>query len=224
MTNLNDNIANIEQQIVNACQQNQRNRADISLIAVSKTKPSNLLAQAYQLGQRQFAENYLQEALEKMAELAHLPDLVWHFIGPIQSNKTKTIAEQFCWVQSVDRAKIAHRLNEQRGSNRPPLNVCIQVNIDHEPTKAGVLPDDIGSLATIIEQCPHLTLRGLMAIPAVQTELTSYQQLLRLFIELQLRYPHVDTLSVGMSNDLTQAIANGSTMLRIGTAFFGHRV
>jgi hypothetical protein len=223
MTNIKHNIAAIEQQISLACKQNNRLAQEISLLAVSKTKPTEMIKQAYAVGQRQFGENYVQEGITKIVELAELNDIIWHFIGPIQSNKTKAIAEHFDWVQSVDREKIAARLNDQRAILNKPLNVCIQINIDNEASKSGISVSELPKLAKFISTCEHLTLRGIMAVPSKTAEAKSYQHLQQLFIELQQHYPHIDTLSVGMSNDLTQAIANGSTMVRIGSAIFGER-
>lgn len=224
MTHIKDNIDKVKAQIA-ACQQINAISNEVQLLAVSKTKPSATLEQAYQGGQRDFGENYLQEALEKIQELAHLPDICWHFIGPIQSNKTKQIAENFAWVQSVDRAKIATRLNDHRRNSGKdtPLNICLQVNISHEESKSGVLVNDLFSLAEIVANCDKLTLRGLMAIPEKNATLATYQHMQHLFNELKAQYPTVDTLSLGMSNDMSQAIAAGSTMVRIGTAIFGAR-
>lgn len=221
MTTLKDNLALVEQQIQNACMQATRERNSVTLLAVSKTKPSSAIEQAYQLGLRHFGENYVQEAIDKIELLQALSDIVWHFIGPIQSNKTRLIAEHFAWVHSIDRAKIAQRLNEQRPEHLTPLNVCIQVNIDQEPTKSGVLPEQVLALAEQISQCQQLCLRGLMAIPKVDSN--SYQQMYDLFQQVKNNYSTVDTLSLGMSNDLTSAIAHGSTMVRIGSAIFGAR-
>jgi PLP dependent protein len=229
MINIKDNIAAIEQQILQACQQNQRLNNDVCLLAVSKTKPNKLIEQAYQAGQRNFGENYLQEALEKISQLKHLNDICWHFIGPIQSNKSKLIAENFTWVHSVERLKIAERLNNQRGNylkhhaNLKPLNICLQVNISQEQSKSGVSIEQLPALAEMVNQCQHLTLRGLMAIPEKNATKSTYSQMQSLFNQLKAQYPSVDTLSLGMSNDLTQAIASGSTMVRIGTAIFGAR-
>ncbi len=234
MINIKDNIAGIEQQILHACQQNEHLNKQVRLLAVSKTKPITLIEQAYQAGQREFGENYLQEAIEKISALHNLNDICWHFIGPIQSNKTKLIAENFTWVQSIDRIKIAQRLNRQRGQyiaqpkQNPkdqikPLNVCLQVNISDEQSKSGVSPDKLAELAEAVAQCQHLTLRGLMAIPEKNASLATYKKMQTLFNYLQTQYPSVDTLSLGMSNDLTQAISAGSTMVRIGTAIFGAR-
>jgi len=229
MINIKNNIADIEQQISLACQQNARNKQDICLLAVSKTKPNTLIEQAYQAGQRHFGENYLQEAIEKIHALKHLNELCWHFIGPIQSNKTKLIAENFAWVHSVERIKIADRLNKQRqqamavDENLKPLNVCLQLNISEEISKSGIRTEELNELAKFVNQCDGLTLRGLMAIPEKNAPKSTYLQMQRLYTQLKTQYPSIDTLSLGMSNDLAQAITAGSTMVRIGTAIFGAR-
>lgn len=193
-------------------------------MAVSKTQPAANLRQAYDAGQRDFGENYLREALEKIEELRDL-DITWHFIGPIQSNKTRAIAEHFHWVHSVDRLKVAQRLNEQRPQALSPLSVCIQVNIDREATKSGAEAEHVQDLAVEINALPHLRLRGLMAIPEPGAETDSLHRLKLLFEKLKEdpRLTHLDTLSMGMSADMETAIANGSTIVRIGTAIFGAR-
>ena len=199
------------------------------LLAVSKTKPAAMIRQAWQLGQREFGENYLQEALEKQTELADLDGVVWHFIGPLQSNKTRSVAEHFDWVHSVDRLKIAKRLNEQRPAHLAPLNICLQVNISHEESKAGVLPEALEALAREVATLPNLHLRGLMAIPAPAEEISAQRQplaaLREAFTALQISLPDapLDTLSMGMSNDLEAAILEGATLVRLGTAIFGAR-
>ncbi len=202
----------------------------VTLLAVSKTKPASAVEQAYLAEQRDFGENYLQEAIDKISQLSHLPDICWHFIGPIQSNKTKQIAQNFSWVHSVDRAKIVRRLNahlsesnQQHNGQDTSLNICLQVNISEEASKSGIMPDEVFSLAEVVDNCDKLTLRGLMAIPAKNAGVVSYEKMQHLFKKLQAQYPTVDTLSMGMSNDLELAIANGSTMVRIGTAIFGKR-
>jgi len=233
MCKIQKNIKNINGQINQACLDNNRQNSVI-LLAVSKTKPAAAVAQAHLAGHKDFGENYCQEALEKIAKLAHLPDICWHFIGPIQSNKTKQIAENFSWVHSVDREKVAQRLNnhlnEQTQQINSPdkgqdtaLNICLQVNISEEASKSGVLPDEVFSLAKMVDNCDNLTLRGLMAIPAKDAKNSCYQKMQHLFTRLQSQYPSVDTLSMGMSNDLDIAIENGATMVRIGTAIFGQR-
>jgi len=223
MSDIKSNLSSIEQQISKACEAVNRSKSEVTLLAVSKTKPVELIEQAYQQGQKHFGENYLQEAVEKITQLSALKDISWHFIGPIQSNKTNDIAKHFLWVHSVDRIKIAKRLNDHRSSQDTPLNVCLQVNISEESTKSGVLEKDINELALYISECPYLVFRGIMAIPEKNAPKSTYQKMHQLFSELQTRYSTVDTLSMGMSNDLTQAIASGSTMVRIGTALFGAR-
>jgi PLP dependent protein len=223
MTHIKDNLAAINLQISQACQLANRSIDEVCLLAVSKTKSAKLIQQAYESGQRAFGESYIQEAVEKIQQLAHLNDISWHFIGPIQSNKTRLIAENFSWVHSVDREKIIHRLNEQRSNQDTPLNVCLQVNISDETAKSGINVNELAKYATLIEQCEHLTLRGLMAIPKKNDSQESFKKMAELFNELVSSYPSVDTLSMGMSGDLTEAIANQSTMVRIGTAIFGER-
>lgn len=199
------------------------------LLAVSKTKPAAMIRKAWQLGQREFGENYLQEALEKQTELADLENIVWHFIGPLQSNKTRSVAEHFDWVHSVDRLKIAKRLSEQRPTNLAPLNICLQVNISREESKAGVLPEELEGLAREVATLPNLCLRGLMAIPAPAEELDAQRQPLAALREaltaLQSALPEapLDTLSMGMSDDLEAAVLEGATLVRLGTAIFGAR-
>tara|TARA_R110000824_G_scaffold40490_1_gene121345 strand:+ start:5030 stop:5746 length:717 start_codon:yes stop_codon:yes gene_type:complete len=206
-----------------------RTQDDAKLLAVSKTKPAAMIRQAWQLGQREFGENYLQEALEKQAELADLDDIVWHFIGPLQSNKTRAVAEHFDWVHSVDRLKIAKRLSEQRPTHLAPLNICLQVNISREESKAGVLPEELEELAKEVATLPNLHLRGLMAIPAPAQGVDAQRQPLAALREalasLQSSLPNapLDTLSMGMSDDLEAAVLEGATLVRLGTAIFGAR-
>lgn len=235
MINIKDNLDKIKAQILQACQQSNRIisqassselTSPVTLLAVSKTKPTALIEQAYQAGQRDFGENYLQEAVEKVQQLSHLPEINWHFIGPIQSNKTKLIASNFSWVHSIDREKIALRLNQHLNDDNchnTPLNVCLQVNISNEESKSGVTVKQIFDLAEVVNNCDKLNLRGLMAIPEKNAPDSCYQQMQELFNQLQSKYPSVDTLSLGMSNDLDKAVAHGSTMVRIGTAIFGAR-
>ena len=193
------------------------------LIAVSKTHPAASIRAAFAAGQHEFGENYLQEALEKQAELSDLP-LTWHFIGPIQSNKTKPIAEHFAWVHSVDRLKIAQRLSDQRPAHLPPLNICLQVNVSGEASKSGCNPDELPALAQAVTQLPNLRLRGLMTIPEPtddpSEQRAAFARLRELMQGLNL---DLDTLSMGMSHDLEAAIAEGATWVRIGTALFGAR-
>ncbi|WP_193331267.1 YggS family pyridoxal phosphate-dependent enzyme [Pseudoalteromonas ulvae] len=204
----------------------QKPAQSVSLLAVSKTKPVQLIIDAYEAGHRKFGESYVQEAVDKIKQLPHR-DIEWHFIGPIQSNKTKPIAENFSWVQSVERIKIADRLNKQRPNNLLPLNVLIQVNISNDAAKSGCPVEEVSELAEFIAQSRQLTLRGLMTIPA-QTDneaelIASFSQLRACFDTLKTQYPSMDTLSMGMSGDVEAAITAGSTMVRIGTDIFGAR-
>ncbi|QIA05861.1 YggS family pyridoxal phosphate-dependent enzyme [Pseudomonas fluorescens] len=223
MSTIADNIALVSSRIHAATAAAGRDENSVQLLAVSKTKPAQALREAYAAGLRDFGENYLQEALGKQLELADLP-LIWHFIGPIQSNKTRSIAEHFAWVHSVDRLKIAQRLSEQRPADLPPLNICIQVNVSGEASKSGCTPQDLPALAQAISALPRLKLRGLMAIPeptedrAEQDAAFAAVQRLQAGLDLPL-----DTLSMGMSHDLESAIAQGATWVRIGTALFGAR-
>ncbi|WP_423204484.1 YggS family pyridoxal phosphate-dependent enzyme [Pseudomonas kribbensis] len=223
MSTIADNIQLVSSRIRTAAQAAGRDENSVQLLAVSKTKPADALREAYAAGLRDFGENYLQEALGKQLELADLP-LIWHFIGPIQSNKTRSIAEHFAWVHSVDRLKIAQRLSEQRPADLPPLNICIQVNVSGEASKSGCTPQDLPALAQAISALPRLKLRGLMAIPepsedrAEQDAAFAAVQKLQANLDLPL-----DTLSMGMSHDLESAIAQGATWVRIGTALFGAR-
>jgi len=227
MQNIEKNLARINQQIEHAASDFDRETSKISLLAVGKRKPASDLRNAYNCGQRDFGENFLQEAQEKMRELADL-DVVWHFIGPVQSNKTKVLAESFDWVHCVDRLKIAQRLSNQRPESMPPLNICIQVNIDLEASKSGVAPGEIFALAEAIRYLPQIRLRGLMAIPAQRTNFESqrepFAKLKQALHDLQQRGLECDTLSMGMSHDMRAAIAEGSTLVRIGTAIFGERL
>jgi len=223
MSTIADNISLVSSRIHAATLAANRAENSVQLLAVSKTKPAQALREAHAAGLRDFGENYLQEALGKQLELADLP-LIWHFIGPIQSNKTRAIAEHFDWVHSVDRLKIAQRLSEQRPAELPPLNICIQVNVSGEASKSGCTPDDLPALAAAISALPRLKLRGLMAIPeptddrAEQDAAFAAVQKLQASLELPL-----DTLSMGMSHDLESAITQGATWVRIGTALFGAR-
>jgi len=223
MTNIKDNIAQVELQILQASELAKRDKNQITLLAVSKTKPAAMIEQAYQCGQRAFGESYIQEAIDKIQQLTHLNDIEWHFIGPIQSNKTKHIAEHFSWVHSVDRAKLITRLNQHRSSQDTPLNVCLQVNISDESSKSGVKINEVEQLAQLIDNSEHLTFRGLMAIPKKNDSLASFTAMKNLFEQLKLRFNTLDTLSMGMSGDLIEAVATGSTMVRVGSAIFGQR-
>ena len=223
MSTIADNIGLVSQRIRAAAAAVQRDASSIHLLAVSKTKPAQAVRDAYAAGLHDFGENYLQEALGKQADLTDLP-LSWHFIGPIQSNKTRAIAENFAWVHSVDRLKIAQRLSEQRPTDLPPLNICIQVNVSGEASKSGCTPADLPALATAISALPRLKLRGLMAIPEPTEDRAEQDAAFATVRDLQasLNLP-LDTLSMGMSHDLESAIAQGATWVRIGTALFGAR-
>jgi pyridoxal phosphate enzyme (YggS family) len=223
MSTIAENISTLAERIRSAAQAVQRDPASVGLLAVSKTKPASDLREAYDAGLRDFGENYLQEALGKQAELSDLP-LIWHFIGPIQSNKTRAIAEHFAWVHSVDRLKIAQRLSEQRPPELPPLNICIQVNVSGEASKSGCSPEALPALAQAISALPNLKLRGLMAIPEPTDDRDEQNASFAAVstLQAQLGLP-LDTLSMGMSHDLEAAIAQGATWVRIGTALFGAR-
>jgi len=223
MSTIAENIAKVGVRIREAAQASQRDFSSIGLLAVSKTKPAEAIREAHAAGLHDFGENYLQEALDKQTQLADLP-LIWHFIGPIQSNKTRAIAENFDWVHSVDRLKIAQRLSEQRPPALPPLNICIQVNVSGEASKSGCSPEDLPALAQAINALPNLTLRGLMAIPEPTDDRDEQNASFAAVstLQVQLGLP-LDTLSMGMSHDLEAAIAQGATWVRIGTALFGAR-
>lgn len=227
MNSIVERLKEVRCQIQTACHQCNRSPDSVQLLAVSKTKPAAAIRQLYQAGQTAFGENYLQEALVKQQALTDLEAIEWHFIGPIQSNKTRDIATYFDWVQSIDRIKIARRLNEQRPPQLPPLNVLIQVNIDDEDSKSGVAPEQVAELARFIAELPQLNLRGLMTLPAAASssaiQAESFANMQRLYSDLASQYSTVDTLSMGMSNDLAPAIAAGSTMVRVGTSLFGAR-
>ncbi|WP_372373628.1 YggS family pyridoxal phosphate-dependent enzyme [Vreelandella venusta] len=226
---LPESLAQASERLSNALKKAERPLDSATLLAVSKTKPASMIRQAWQHGQREFGENYLQEALEKQSELADLDGIVWHFIGPLQSNKTRAVAESFAWVHSVDRLKIARRLSEQRPEHLPPLNICLQVNISHEVSKSGVMPDEVMALAKEVAALPRLSLRGLMAIPAPANNLAEqrapFAALRQLLEILQTALPDapLDTLSMGMSDDLEAAVLEGATLVRLGTAIFGAR-
>lgn len=223
MSTIAENIAKVGERIRAAAQASGRDLDSVGLLAVSKTKPAAAVREAYAAGLRDFGENYLQEALEKQAELSEQA-LIWHFIGPIQSNKTKPIAEHFAWVHSVDRLKIAQRLAEQRPSHLPPLNICLQVNVSAEDSKSGCAPAELAALALAVSQLPNLRLRGLMAIPEPTDDVAAQRAAFARLRELRDGLPlPLDTLSMGMSHDLDAAIAEGATWVRIGTALFGAR-
>ncbi len=228
--NLQANLQALHERITKAARAAGRDPSSVRLLAVSKTFPAAVIAQAAHAGQRAFGENHVQEAVAKMDELANSarqPALEWHFIGPIQSNKTRLIAERFDWVQSVDRLKIAERLAEQRPASLPLLNVLLQVNVSGEASKAGVAPDELSQLAAAVARLPRLRLRGVMAIPAPEVEMArqriAFAKTKDLFQRLRSDGLDVDVLSMGMSSDLEAAVAEGSTMVRIGTAVFGER-
>lgn len=234
--NTADNIAKVRARIQQAARENARDVKDIRLLAVSKTRHVDDIKEAFAAGISDFGENYAQEAETKIKVLADAPayaTLVWHFIGPLQSNKTAIVARHFAWLHSLDRLKIAEQLSRQRPPSQPPLNVCIQVNIDDEVSKSGVKPEAVADLAAALVKLPNLALRGLMAIPAPLGAVPgdpdslkcAFRQMRNLFQDLQKHYPRlaIDTLSMGMSADLELAIAEGSTLVRVGTDIFGPR-
>lgn len=242
MTTIQHNLTAVMAQIDEIAQQCDRDSKEIKLLAVSKTKPVSAIEEAIDAGQRLFGENYVQEGVEKIHYFADksisadksilsdknmAPSLEWHFIGPLQSNKTRLVAENFDWIHTVEREKIAQRLNDQRPAHLAPLNTLIQINIDHQPTKSGIEEQALFELAALIDHLPNLTLRGIMVIPAPQTEtekqLHTFQHAAALYQQLKLKYDSVDTLSMGMSDDMPAAIMAGTTMVRIGTAIFGAR-
>jgi len=229
MDSIEKNIAAVKARIENSAACAGRNASALQLLAVSKTRNSEEIKIAVSQGLKAFGENYVQEALDKINNLESLK-LEWHFIGPLQSNKTKQVAENFNWVHTVDRLKIAKRLNDQRPEHLGPLNICLQINIDNEPTKSGVIPNQACELALSLHQLPNLRLRGLMAIPKAQTSREKQRQpfkalrLLQDEINRQLdNSQKLDTLSMGMSGDIEAAIQEGSTILRVGTDIFGPR-
>ncbi len=224
MATITQRLGQIHSQINEAALACNRQPSSVLLLAVSKTKPAEEIAAAYLAGQRHFGENYLQEALGKQRQLGAY-DITWHFIGPIQSNKTRALSAYFNWVHSVDSLKIATRLSGQRPAHLPPLNICLQVNISDEPSKSGVTLDELPQLCAQVVKLPKLRLRGVMAIPAPQHDFDSqclpYKALYQAVVGLNM--PQLDTFSFGMSGDLKAAIAEGSTIVRIGTALFGGR-
>ncbi|OMH39573.1 YggS family pyridoxal phosphate-dependent enzyme [Motiliproteus sp. MSK22-1] len=226
MTSIAENIALTLTRIREAEAQSRRSPHSVKLLAVSKTRPASELREAYAEGIRDFGENYLQDALAKIELLADL-DISWHFIGPLQSNKTRPVAEHFHWVHSVDRLKIARRLSEQRPESMPPLNLCVQVNISEELNKSGVLLDEAEELVREIGKLDNLRIRGLMAIPQAglseQQQRQTFGRLHNLLEHLKTVSPNLDTLSMGMSQDMNAAVAEGATIVRIGTAIFGAR-
>ncbi|KFX05390.1 hypothetical protein KP22_11845 [Pectobacterium betavasculorum] len=230
MTTIQQNLQDIRQQIAATAQQCARAPEEITLLAVSKTKPVSAIEEAIAAGQRAFGENYVQEGVEKIhyfQENQSDTPLEWHFIGPLQSNKSRLVAENFDWFHTVDRLRIAQRLSEQRPVTLPPLNVLLQINISNEQSKSGIMVDELTELAASVAALPNLRLRGLMAIPAPETDherqLAVFKQMTALFQTLSVNYPHIDTLSMGMTDDMRAAITAGSTLVRIGTAVFGAR-
>ncbi|MGC8120063.1 YggS family pyridoxal phosphate-dependent enzyme [Marinobacter sp. VGCF2001] len=230
MSSIADNIGSVTRRIQKATLQAGRAPGSVNLLAVSKTRSPEELHAAVKAGQTAFGENYLQEALDKMQALSSVNGIEWHFIGPIQSNKTRQIAEAFAWVHSVDRLKIARRLSEQRPGEQPPLNICLQVNVNNEASKSGCRLEALDELVAAIGELPNLRLRGLMAIPDPgQSEADlrlSFRKLASTLSTLRQNHPEsgpLDTLSMGMSGDLETAIAEGSTWVRVGTAVFGDR-
>ncbi|QKK01503.1 MAG: YggS family pyridoxal phosphate-dependent enzyme [Pseudomonadota bacterium] len=223
---VSEQLAALRRRINRACLDSGRSPESVQLLAVSKKQPTDAIQAAAAQGQCRFGENYADEGVTKITRLGD-PRLEWHFIGPVQSNKTRLIAEHFDWVQSVDRAKIVRRLNAQRPEHCHPLQVLIQVNLDDEPQKAGCAPEHIPALAAEITTGPRLRLRGLMAIPAPRNDPASqheaFARLRALYEGLKREQPDIDTLSAGMSSDLEAAIAAGATMVRVGTALFGSR-
>ncbi|QGU12213.1 YggS family pyridoxal phosphate-dependent enzyme [Leclercia sp. J807] len=229
MNDIAHNLAQVRDKISAAATGCGRASEEVKLLAVSKTKPASAIAEAIDAGQRMFGENYVQEGVEKIRHFREkgTADLQWHFIGPLQSNKSRLVAEHFDWCHTVDRLRIATRLSEQRPAEMPPLNVLIQINISDENSKSGIALEQLEQLAEQVAALPGLTLRGLMAIPAPETDYDRQfavaRQMAVAFEALKTRHPTVDTLSLGMTDDMAAAIAAGSTMVRIGTAIFGAR-
>ncbi|MBK8452733.1 MAG: YggS family pyridoxal phosphate-dependent enzyme [Thiofilum sp.] len=224
---LKDKLQIIGERIHQAEQRFQRPFHSVRLVAVSKFHPVTALHSAYQAGQKAFGENYVQEMVAKAQALAHYRDIEWHFIGPLQSNKTKLVAETAHWVHTIERLKIAERLSQQRPPDQPDLNICLQVNLSAEASKSGIALDEVVDLALQVQQLPRLKLRGLMAIPAPESDFERqravFAKLRTALAELNQRGLMLDTLSMGMSDDMEAAIAEGATLVRIGTAIFGQR-
>lgn len=223
MNNIADQLQLAYHNLAQKCAELSVNADKIQLLAVSKTKPASDVMQAYHAGQRHFGENYPQELAEKVAELADYNDICWHFIGPLQSNKTKLVAQSAQWVHSLDRLKIAQRLNEQRPANLGRLKVLLQINISDEDSKAGIAPNQMLALADEIAQLPQLELKGLMAIPAPGDSEPAFVAMQQLSRQLQQQHPQATELSMGMSDDWPLALRYGATMIRLGTAIFGAR-
>ena len=226
MPTLRDNLQGLNERIEKLAKHYRQNPHEVCLVAVSKTRGSEEIRQLAACGHTHFGENYLQEGLDKIAKITDFA-IIWHFIGPVQKNKTKAIAEHFDWVHSIDREIIAARLSRQRPESLPPLNVCIQININEESSKAGILPADVPDLASSINTLPRLKLRGLMAIPLprqdFQQQCATFKKMSALFEQLKANGFNIDTLSMGMSDDYEAAIACGATIVRIGSALFGPR-
>lgn len=220
--NIVQNLKTIRREIDRLSQKYHRDADSVQLLAVSKTKPASAIREAWSAGQTRFGENYLQDALPKIQQLADL-DIEWHFIGAIQSNKTRDIAEHFDWVHSVSSTRIARRLSDQRPDSMPDLNICLQVNISEEASKSGLHPDELEQVVNEVINLPRLRLRGLMAIPEPAEGLENQRKAFSRMHSLLTVFPQFDTLSMGMTNDMEAAIAEGSTLLRIGTAIFGKR-
>lgn len=227
MNTIKQNLVNVRSHIDTAAQKCGRSPKEITLLAVSKTKPASDIETAIACGQTEFGENYVQEGVDKINYFSDNKALVWHFIGPLQSNKTRLVAEHFNWCHTIDRLKIAQRLSDQRPSALLPLNVLIQINISDENSKSGILLTELDGLAAQISILPGIKLRGLMAIPAPESDyekqVAVLEQMNIAFKQLQMQYPNIDTLSMGMTGDMEAAIACGSTLVRIGTAIFGVR-
>ena len=223
MGQLKDRLDRVRKEVRAALLAAGRSEKETTIVAVSKKQPASSIEALFKAGQKDFGENYVQEAVEKIQQLSHLEGIEWHFIGPIQSNKTSLLAQHFNWVQSVDRVKIIKRLSEQRPADMPALNICLQINISNEASKSGASIEDLPSLVAAINECPNLVLRGFMAIPEKGQASLSFAKMDQLFKQYQVDIPTMDTLSMGMSGDMAQAIEHGTTMVRIGTAIFGAR-
>ncbi|WP_189431648.1 YggS family pyridoxal phosphate-dependent enzyme [Alishewanella longhuensis] len=226
MNNIAEQLAVAYQKLAKNCEQRPDSSVAVQLIAVSKTQPSAAIETAYRAGQRHFGENYPQELASKAITLTHLPELTWHFIGPLQSNKTRLVAEHANWVHSIDRLKIAQRLSEQRPAGLPDLQVLLQINISNEAAKSGIAAVEMLALAAAVNALPRLQLKGLMAIPAPgeqQKLAEDFAAMQQLSMQLQKHYPNASELSMGMSDDWPLALSYGATMIRLGTAIFGAR-
>lgn len=226
MSSIANKLERVREQINTYASKSDRSPEEVTLLAVSKTKPAEDIRTAFNLGQKDFGENYLQESVDKI-EALHDLDITWHFIGPLQSNKTRLVAENFDWVHTVDRLKIAQRLSDQRPDSLPPLNICVQVNISEEESKSGCKPSEVTKLVEQISLLPNICVKGLMAIPKAtedkHQQLQAFKAMKNLLASLQQRNPLMKTLSMGMSGDMEAAISEGATIVRIGTAIFGAR-